>query len=1211
MRRFFLIALVSVIVLVAITSAVGWYLLQDESFLKSQLSSLALKYTGRELDIRGPLNLDLGRETTLHASEIHYANAEWADQPDMVSIGKLLISFDISSLFSDQLVFPAIAIDNCVVSLERNEEFIANWDVIPKSDKPDEPEEEKEKGLPRKLPVWTKDIKINSCELLLTSPKLKLPLDIQIADLAMQHHDDSRWAAQGSGAVNKEAMKLDGWFAPFTSIIYGGPAEHELHFSLGKLVTLNSSGSVKDLSTLEGANLKAQLKGPEIADILNEFKLPLFSEGEFDYQLKLNTEGEMTRVDLRGDLGSVDIQGNGELDRLIKPTKGDVKFTVDGPNLGALAKILGVDGLVEDAFEHEAHTTFKDAAIHITKAFLKTEKDHLQIGGHINNTPGFAGSELDIQFRTDESSRWMEASGLEAEPIGSVSLDGKLRIDDEGLLAIDSHLSNKENKLDVEGTLGHLPDGFAPLLNVSFSTPDPTPLASLAGLNNIPAAPLAVTGQLGLKEKQLKLDNVKIDLAGDQAKIDGLLVLENRYAGSDLFVSIDIKNADDFGRLFGKEGLPNQPVKLSGEVIPDGKGLAFKVNDSKLGKIRIQLDGKIVDLDQPLGIDGNFDISLPRLSDIAFLLPDATLPDAPFSAKGKIDSKDKRVVLENVTVTLADNKANIDGHINLVDRYAGSKLNFVLDIQNTARLGRMFGKDGLPDQPLNLTASIQPDKKGLAFQVGEGNLGEIKLDLDGHIADLDKPMGVNAKFDIKLPSLRDISFLVPDRDLPDIPFEASGRLVNEQTKTRLEQVQMQIGRSKASIDGDLFPDNTFKLAVTAAGPDASRVGEVVGTSLPVAPYKIATAIQGSPKKFDLTGLSVDLGTSRATGNLKLGFGDATLIHGNVDSRFLNLSHWVPDDQEEQAEASTPAQKPKKEWMFDDTPVTALADHHLDLDLDVVVDKLDLGNTVLEDIKLEFVLKHRLIRLKPFTFKGTLGGSYNGEFSLDGTGSTPRLHLKATGKDVRAGLASAPGQDPTTYPPMDIDAFLDGVGATRREMASSLNGKYRGYLGKGQVANAGLDFFFSDFLTQLFNTLNPFAENSEYTQVDCAVFAAEAENGVVAVFPVILNTEQLTILSEGSVDLNTETIDLSFNTKPRTGIGLSAGALINPLIKVGGRLAAPAVEMDPENTLVSGGLAVATLGISVLAKSVSDRFLSSPDPCGDARKELAKRDSAAR
>jgi hypothetical protein len=177
------------------------------------------------------------------------------------------------------------------------------------------------------------------------------------------------------------------------------------------------------------------------------------------------------------------------------------------------------------------------------------------------------------------------------------------------------------------------------------------------------------------------------------------------------------------------------------------------------------------------------------------------------------------------------------------------------------------------------------------------------------------------------------------------------------------------------------------------------------------------------------------------------------------------------------------------------------------------------------------------------------------------------------------------------------------------MASSLNGKTRIYLGSGQVANAGLDLFFSDFLTQLFSTLNPFSETSEYTQLDCAVMAAEAESGIVTVFPVIYHTEQLTILSEGTVDLNTEGIDLAFNTKPRKGIGLNAGTLINPLIKVGGRLTAPAVEMDAAGGIKSGGLAVATLGISVLAKSFSDRFLSSPDPCGEARTELELRDSS--
>ena len=225
-----------------------------------------------------------------------------------------------------------------------------------------------------------------------------------------------------------------------------------------------------------------------------------------------------------------------------------------------------------------------------------------------------------------------------------------------------------ESTLDVHGALGHLPDKMHPDLNISFNSPDPSPLAAMAGLKNFPAAPLTVQGHFGLKDRQVQLDKVNINLAGNEANIDGLINLEDRYAGSRISLGLDIKNAGDLGRLFGRDGLPDQPLELTAVVKPDGKGLAFQVHHRKPGKINLTLDGRIADLQHPLGIDGNFDISLPRLSDISFLLPDMKLPDAPFTARGTVDSKDKKVLLQKVNINLGGNQANIDGHINLVDQ---------------------------------------------------------------------------------------------------------------------------------------------------------------------------------------------------------------------------------------------------------------------------------------------------------------------------------------------------------------------------------------------------------------------------------------------------------------------------------------------------------------------------------------------------------------
>jgi hypothetical protein len=244
-----------------------------------------------------------------------------------------------------------------------------------------------------------------------------------------------------------------------------------------------------------------------------------------------------------------------------------------------------------------------------------------------------------------------------------------------------------------------------------------------------------------------------------------------------------------------------------------------------------------------------------------------------------------------------------------------------------------------------------------------------------------------------------------------------------------------------------------------------------------------------------------------------------------------------------------------------------------------------------------------MKISPFTFKGETGDSYYGHFSLDETSGTPTLHFDLYGRDVRLGLFSAPGQDPKTSPPIEIEVNLDGAGQTMRDLVKSLNGKYVSYLGSGRLANDGIDLLFSDFLTQLYAQLNPVANANTYTELDCAVVAATAEDGWIKVFPVIVHTDQLTILSEGVVDMNTEEIDIFFKTRPRTGLGLSPGIIINPLIKLGGRLTAPDIEIDPAETIKTGGLAVATIGLSLLAQSMSDRFLSSPDPCGDARKTI--------
>ena len=82
-------------------------------------------------------------------------------------------------------------------------------------------------------------------------------------------------------------------------------------------------------------------------------------------------------------------------------------------------------------------------------------------------------------------------------------------------------------------------------------------------------------------------------------------------------------------------------------------------------------------------------------------------------------------------------------------------------------------------------------------------------------------------------------------------------------------------------------------------------------------------------------------------------------------------------------------------------------------------------------------------------------------------------------------------------------------------------------------------------------------------------------------------------------MGTEDIDVTINTVARKGVGISFSNIINPYTKIGGTLASPSLELDPESAVIEGGTAIATGGISILAKSFKDRFLSAKDACAKA------------
>lgn len=130
MRHLFKV-LLSFILILALIITIGSYLFIkrfDLNSYKSLIEKQAYQYTGRELKINGDARLGISLIPTLIVDDIVFANAPWAEQPEMVRINTLKIQISLLPLLKRQIVIDDIILINPHVFLEKAANGLPNWD---------------------------------------------------------------------------------------------------------------------------------------------------------------------------------------------------------------------------------------------------------------------------------------------------------------------------------------------------------------------------------------------------------------------------------------------------------------------------------------------------------------------------------------------------------------------------------------------------------------------------------------------------------------------------------------------------------------------------------------------------------------------------------------------------------------------------------------------------------------------------------------------------------------------------------------------------------------------------------------------------------------------------------------------------------------------------------------------------------------------------
>jgi len=162
----------------------------------------------------------------------------------------------------------------------------------------------------------------------------------------------------------------------------------------------------------------------------------------------------------------------------------------------------------------------------------------------------------------------------------------------------------------------------------------------------------------------------------------------------------------------------------------------------------------------------------------------------------------------------------------------------------------------------------------------------------------------------------------------------------------------------------------------------------------------------------------------------------------------------------------------------------------------------------------------------------------------------------------------------------------------RELSGNLNGALAFQGGGGSLDNNGLDLILGDTLEEVFHRVNPFSESDSKTKIKCVAGAAIAKKGIISIAPgMVMRTMKMDIALAGSVNMLNEKLDITFTTRSRKGIGISAGKVVTPYLKIGGTMANPLLVLDPKGVVLSGSAVVATAGLSILAEGMWDRWVA--------------------
>ena len=892
------------------------------------------------------------------------------------------------------------------------------------------------------------------------------------------------------------------------------------------------------------------------------------------------------------------VSSKGTIDDLVDPHRPSLSFAASGPDINRLLRLLNVDEGGSGDIDLSGSLQPSDGGPMV-----------IDVEGRLGQTNIDAtGSLMDLQS-LDEFDVTMRASSPNLSRV--LALFGITRVQDAPF-TLDLNASRRGPTLEVEradleiaGTEFHLTARLPALpglddgeVRLEITGSDFARLRELLRLPGAAEGPFSLGLEFASDDQGEEILHIALTSTLANIEASGRIADAIDYVGSELDFSLSSDSVARVGQAYGLTNLPDLGATVSGSITVEED--AVRVRGPAMVNIdgtRLQIEGLIAMAPGLKGSRLSLGVEAPGLAKlVGMFAPSDQVPPLPIDLTGEVLLQGDRVRFINVDGGLGQSSVQVDGTLRLRERLAGSFFNVIASGPALEELVAHVPNIDVYPGAYSLSGGLGFNADAIHFKDVELSRarGEVNADVTMGLA-REKP---HFDFDVsgRGASLHAALTSLGDFEINDAPFSVAARGNLRNGRMTIARLNVGIGNATLEARGDLDLELAGRSTAFQFDLDVPSLGDLgLFKQRRFRDQRLAVTaeVRGNNREVRIDDFIVRLGDGDLQGSFLVQRDEIPRVSLVLHSDLIRVAPLFLD--------AAPDYEKTPEFddgrLIPDIRVPFEAMKKLDGSVVLDIKELQRDKQVVSDIEMAAELKDGAFYLHNFGFEAQ-GGTLQARAALEPADGAGSAALSIRARDLTLAQIGV-GVGPSSRTNIDIN--VEATGTDLRALAGNSNGVM--FLNGGGFIvpkNAFLTRLYGDMLNEILETINPFTKTETETRISCIVLPIEINDGRLGVNPeALLQTDKIRIVSNAAINLKSEKMEMTFRTTPRKGLTISAGEILNPFVMVVGTLAAPRLAVDAKGTLISGGAAVATGGLSILARATWERLVRSKNPCETA------------